>query len=147
MYKLDYSKAQTLQLTNDAFFYLRDEEEPLDEDNLEEAQEIMQMFPCGFIIKDDWSTVDDSDLIEATFIPYVEEDWQMDGYIDMFNNWQIQIKYLNASQIKIRYYSPVKEPWGEQICDINYNDQGRPYFRTELGSMIPLWKRFIKVSQ
>ena len=78
-YKLDPSKAEVRYLSNDAFFWLKDEEDPIDEDNLEEAQEILAMFPNGFVIKDDWK-YDDDDTIEATFIPYVDDiDIKWDG--------------------------------------------------------------------
>lgn len=41
---LDYSKKQTLQISNDAFYFLYYGEEPLDEDNLEEANELSTAF-------------------------------------------------------------------------------------------------------
>ena len=61
---LDYSKKQTLQISNDAFCFLYYGEEPLDEDNLEEANEVSEMFSNNFYIEDDWKAVDNSDLIE-----------------------------------------------------------------------------------
>ena len=71
-YKLDSNKAEIRLLSNDAFFWLKDEEDPIDEDNLEEAQEILSMFPNGFVIAENWKYVDD-DTIQATFVPYVED--------------------------------------------------------------------------
>ena len=68
---LDYSKKQTLQISNDAFYFLYYGEEPLDENNLEEANDVSEMFSNNFYIEDDWKAVDDSDLIECTFIPYI----------------------------------------------------------------------------
>ena len=47
---LDYSKKQTLQISNDAFCFLYYGEEPLDEDNLEEANEVSEMFSNNFYI-------------------------------------------------------------------------------------------------
>lgn len=141
MYKLDYSKKQVLQLSNDAFFYLKEEDDPLDEDNLDEALEIIEMFPNGFHIDDDWKYVEDSDMVEATFIPYVDDEWQFDEYIDLFNGWQLQIRYIdNKQRVEIRYYNPTKEPFGQQICDVELNDDGRPYIVTKGGSMFHLWK-------
>lgn len=84
-YKLDAEHATTLQISNDAFWYLYQEEEMLDEDNMEEAIEVMNMFPNGYIIKDDYKFVEDEDdLIECTFIPYVQDiDIVWDGeYVD-----------------------------------------------------------------
>lgn len=141
MYKLDYSKKQVLQLSNDAFFYLKEEEEPLDEDNLDEANEIISMFPKGFHIDEGWKYVEDSDMVEATFIPYIDDDWQFDEYIDLFNGWQLQIKWTDdRTQVEIRYYNSTKEPFGQQICDVNYNQDGKPMIWTKEGSMYPLWK-------
>ena len=51
-FRLDYSQQQTMQISNDAFFYLLEEEEPLDEENLEEAYEILALFPHGFNIEE-----------------------------------------------------------------------------------------------
>ena len=141
MYKLDYSKKQVLQLSNDAFFYLKEEEEPLDEDNLDEANEIISMFPKGFHIDEGWKYVEDSDMVEATFIPYIDDDWQFDEYIDLFNGWQLQVKWTDdRTQVEIRYYNPIKEPFGQQICDVSYNQDGKPMIWTKEGSMYPLWK-------
>ena len=50
LFILDTTRAIELQISNDAFFYLLEEEEPLDEANLEEAQEILAMFPNGFVV-------------------------------------------------------------------------------------------------
>ena len=66
---LDYSKKQTLQISNDAFCFLYYGEEPLDEDNLEEANEVSEMFSKKLYIEEDWKTVNASDLIENNFIP------------------------------------------------------------------------------
>ena len=138
---LDYSKKQVLQLSNDAFFYLKEEEEPLDEDNLDEANEIISMYPKGFHIDECWKYVEDSDMIEATFIPYIDDDWQFDEYIDLFNGWQLQVKWTDdRTQVEIRYYNPTKEPFGQQICDVSYNQDGKPMIWTKEGSMYPLWK-------
>ena len=145
MYKLDYSKKQVLQLSNDAFFYLKEEEEPLDEDNLDEANEIISMFPKGFHIDEGWKYVEDSDMVEATFIPYIDDDWQFDEYIDLFNGWQLQVKWTDdRTQVEIRYYNPTKEPFGQQICDVSYNQDGKPMIWTKEGSMYPLWKNVNK---
>ena len=103
-YKLDYSKAETMQLSNDAFFYLLQEEEPLDEENLDEAQEIFAMFKHGFYIEDNWKTVENSDLIEATFVPYVEDDADFDECCDLTQFIQLQIKWLDASHIRLWWY-------------------------------------------
>lgn len=104
-FRLDYSKAQTMQISNDAFFFITEEEEPLDEENLEEAQEVLSMFPNGFYVEENWKPVEDSDLIEATFIPYVEDEDDWDEYQDLTKYTQIQIKWLDANHIRVWRYN------------------------------------------
>lgn len=104
-FKLDRSQARELQLSNDAFFYLLEDEEPLDEANLEEAEEILEMFPNGFVIDNGWKPVEDSDLIEATFVPYVINNDDYDEYFELSNNIQIQIKWLDANSIQAWWYN------------------------------------------
>lgn len=107
-FRLDYSKAQTMQISNDAFFFITEEEEPLDEENLEEAQEVLSMFPNGFYVEENWKPVEDSDLIEATFIPYVEDEDDWDKYQDLTKYLQMQIKWLDASHIRVWWYNSQK---------------------------------------
>lgn len=107
-FKLDYSKAQIMQISNDAFFFITEEEEPLDEENLEEAQEILSMFPNGFYVEENWKLVEDSDLIEATFIPYVEDNDDWDEYQDLTKYLQIQIKWLDTNHIRMWWYNNQK---------------------------------------
>lgn len=104
-FKLDYSKAQTMQISNDAFFFVTEEEEPLDEENLEEAQEILNMFPNGFYVEENWKSVEDSDLIEATFIPYVEDNDDWDEYQNLTKYLQMQIKWLDTNHIRVWWYN------------------------------------------
>ena len=104
-FKLDYSKAQVIQISNDAFFFITEEEEPLDEENLEEAQEILSMFPNGFYVEENWKPIEDSDLIEATFIPYVEDEDDWDEYQDLTKYLQMQIKWLDTNHVRVWWYN------------------------------------------
>lgn len=104
-FRLDYSQRQTMQISNDAFFYLLEEEEPLDEENLEEAYEIFALFPHGFNIEENWKAVEDSDLIECTFVPYVEDDMDFDEYEELTKYLQQQIKWLDANTIRVWQYN------------------------------------------
>ena len=107
-FRLDYNKAQTMQISNDAFFFITEEEEPLDEENLEEAQEVLSMFPNGFYIEENWKSVEDSDLIEATFIPYVEDNCDYDEHQDLTKYIQMQIKWLDTNHIRMWWYNNQK---------------------------------------
>lgn len=141
MFKLDYAQKRIMQISNDAFFYLKDDEEPLDDSNIDEALEILNMFPNGFYIEENWAYVNDTDLVEASFIPYIEEAWSFDEYIDLFNDWQLQIKWLEDKEaVTIRFFNPTKEPFGNQICKVKYNENGKPYIVTDGHSIYPLWK-------
>lgn len=130
-FKLDYSKAQTMQISNDAFFFITEEEEPLDEENLEEAQEVLSMFPNGFYVEENWKPVEDSDLIEATFIPYVEDEDDWDEYQDLTKYIQMQIKWLDANHIRVWWYNSQKgtrELQGD--FKVYTNQYGHKYFHT-----------------
>ena len=104
-FRLDYSQKQEMQISNDAFFYLLEEEEPLDEENLEEAQEILAMFPHGFYIEENWKAVEGSDLIECIFVPYVEDDMDFDEYQELTKYIQQQIKWLDTNTIRVWRYN------------------------------------------
>lgn len=69
-YVLDNEGAEIMRLSNDAFLYLTQEEEPLDEDNLIEAQQLYEEFPLGFEIVD-YRYIDNGEVI-VKIIPYKE---------------------------------------------------------------------------
>ena len=69
-YVLDSKGADVMRLSNDAFLYLTQEEEPLDEDNLLEARQLCEDFPLGFEITS-YRYVEDG-LVEVVIVPYVE---------------------------------------------------------------------------
>lgn len=112
MYRLDITKALTLQITNDAFYYLKEDEDPLDDDNLDEALEVLSMFPNGFEIREDWRPVEDSDLIEATFIPYVKVDDDYDASEEMAKGYYFQIKLTQGNRF-VKVWS-FRESTGER---------------------------------
>jgi hypothetical protein len=130
-YVLDRSQAIEMQISNDAFFYLLEEEEPLDEANLEEAQEILAMFPNGFVIDDGWKPVEDSDLIEAVFVPYVPDTTDYDEYFELTNQCHLQIKWLDTTHIRAWQYNVktgTRELKGDYI--VTTNEYGLKYFHT-----------------
>ena len=119
-----------MQITNDAFYYLYFGEEPLDEDNFEEAEEISGMFPNGFYIEDNWKAVEDSDLIEATFIPYVDDKVDYDEYQDLTRNYQLQIKWVGPNRVKMWAFNKqngTRELRGEYEV---HTANGKSYFHT-----------------
>lgn len=143
-YILDYEHKKTIQLSNDAFYYLQYDEELLDESNLEEAQEIQQMFPFGFYINEGWTTVKDSDLIEATFIPYKKSDIDWDEYIELTKYLRAQIKWLDSNHIRLWWHNletnSLELKGDFEVC---VNEFGNKYFKTNNISTYFL-KRFHK---
>lgn len=145
-FKADYDKKQTFQLSNDAFYFLYCGEEPLDEDNIEEALEIQGLFPNGFIIEDNWTAVEDSDLIEATFVPYVAEEVEEIDYDESLNlskYVQLQIKWVGPDLIKVWWSDLEKgtrELRGE--CSVLVNDFKLKYFKLE--ECVFYLKHFVK---
>lgn len=64
--QIELGKPTEIWLSNDAFFYILSGEEPLDEDNLAEAEEVLSYFPNGFDIVE-WH-YEETDMVAATFI-------------------------------------------------------------------------------
>lgn len=100
-FKLDYSQKRKMQISNDAFFYLLEDEELLDEKNLDEAQKILALFPHGYYIEDNWKAIEGSGLIECTFVPYIENDVDFDEHQELTKYIQQQIKWLDANTIRV----------------------------------------------
>lgn len=57
-------KTETIQLTGDSFYYLRDDEEPIDPDNLEEAEEFKTLFG-NFRFISEPEPIIGTDMVEA----------------------------------------------------------------------------------
>lgn len=107
-YKLDLAQAKFYVLSNDAFFYLLEDEEPLDEANLVEAEELLQQYPYGFQISKGWEPIENSGLISCEIVPYIEdlqEPFDFDEYHELFKGWQLQIKYLSPEVVRVWDYN------------------------------------------
>lgn len=105
--KLNYERKETIRLTNDAFYYLLEGEEPLDEDNLAEALHLTSLHPNGFQINDGWTVVEGSDLIECEIIPYEVEEEEIcdyDEYLEVAKNCHLRIKHVNDNKVRLWKY-------------------------------------------
>lgn len=140
MFIPDYKNKKVFQLSNDAFFYLYSEEAPLDEANLEEAEEIQAMFPNGYEILDGWSYVDE-DLIQATFIPYIEtkeSSFDYDEYWEGSKAYVVQIKWLNATRVKACIFNPISGALREVgELEVLTNNNGKKFIQLPNASNIP----------
>lgn len=104
MYTLDESNKKELIISNDTFFYLKYEEEPLDCLDEAEINSILNMFPNGYVISDDYIS-EDRGMIKATFIPYVKLDKQFEYYIKFFNDWIFQLYFISDDEAFGRFYN------------------------------------------
>ena len=105
--KLNYKRKETIRLTNDAFYYLFEGEEPLDEDNLAEALHLTSLHPNGFQINDGWMAVEGSDLIECEIIPYEVEEEEIcdyDEYLEVSKSYHLRIKHVNDNKVRLWKY-------------------------------------------
>lgn len=135
-------KEAVLQLSNDAFFYILSGEQPIDETNLDEANEILDMFPNGFYIKS-WEPIDNSDLIQAVFVTEDNEsEWlcyNITKYI------QIQIKWLDSTHIIQREINSQANTMSEaKEFSVLTNKYGLQYYINQFGSTIFI-NRFTKL--
>lgn len=129
MYSLDYSKAVPLQLTNDAFFYLYQGEELLDEGNMPEVEEVFSMFPNGFEVEEGWAEIPQTDLISAVFIPYIEEQVDYDEYDELCKGYELQIKWLEPGLIKVWTHNRRAGVRSERgVLEVRTNQWGHRYF-------------------
>lgn len=134
---------EEIQISNDAYYFLRNGEPCLDEDNIEEAIEIQTTYKLGFRFVSTPVSVEDSDLVEVKIVPKVLAEIQESytHYIPEFNNWQLEYRYIdNGTKIEMRQYNTkTGTSMHKQVCDVRINEFKKPYFVTEHGSIIPLW--------
>lgn len=97
---LDNSKKQVMRVLNDTFYYLYYDEEPLDDTSLEEIEKIKNKFPYGFYIEDNWKAIENTNQIEIVITPYIQEAIDYDEYYEVTNSKQLQIKWLDDSNIR-----------------------------------------------
>lgn len=139
MYIIDKSSSIIRKISNDAYNFIMYDEDLLDENNMQDINELNLMFPSGFeieFIRD----VENSDLVEVVVTPYIGDNFAYDRVIELFDGIVIQIQVCNH-ECAIRFFDTKqsKELWRE-FCEIQYNENGKPYFITKAGSMYHIWK-------
>lgn len=137
MFEPDYNNARVLILSNDAFFYLYAEEPLLDDDNLEEALEVVEYFPNGFIVEDDWKYVD-TDMVEATFVPLIEQAASFDAEMQMAKNYFFRIKLCaDHKSIELFVYKALsKQTAYKGTYELRINSTGK-----EIGFATGDWRK------
>ena len=138
-YVLDFEGKVEVKLSNDAFYFLKDDEPPIDEACMDEVNGIYEIFENGFIFDDNYKFIDNGYVL-ATIIPYVEDSFDYDLYFNVAKEVEFQIKYLSKTKVQVRYYNLSKGPYGEEELDILINKYGKPEIHTSLGSIYPLWR-------
>lgn len=141
-YELDFSKKERRVISNDAFYFFLEDAMPIDDANLPEIKKLNDEFENGFYILNDYELLENGH-IKVSIVPYCESNFRCDYYLDQFNNWQLQVQMLEGNNIKIRFFNPFKEPFGEETTTIYTNKLGKQEVRTSKGSVFP-FKLFIK---
>lgn len=138
-YILDIANSMSAIISNDAFWYLYQDEEMLDELNMKEVDELWSKFPEGFYIDDNY-TINKNGTVTCKIIPYIKEsnDIKWDGenvtknkkgkrihilkfkflsenkcYIKWFD--ELQNKLLYSGECNVVYFN--SNPWCEIISN------------------------------
>ena len=128
---LDNSKKQVMKVLNDTFYYLYYDEEPLDDTSLEEIEKIKSKFPYGFYIEDNWKAIENTNQIEIVITPYIQEAIDYDEYYEVTNSKQLQIKWLDDSNIRAWLFNletAERKLYGDFIVYVN--EYGNKCFHT-----------------
>lgn len=136
-YILDFENADYIIVSNDTFYFLKFDEQPLDDNSYKEIDEICKAYNNNFTISDDYQFLENG-KVSIEIIPYKEDSFEYDLYTDLFNDWQVQFKWIDDKTAKVRYFNPYKEPKEEEIVEVVVNKFGLREFKTKGGSLYPL---------
>lgn len=139
-YERIYKEEKMLIVSNDAFFYLLRGETCLDDNNRNEADAILHKFGINYDIKRLRDASDGRVYILIKPFDLIESSHRYTKYIELFNNWQLEIEQLNAKRVYIRLHNTKTGETAEhQECEIQYLDKGHTQIKTARGSVYPLW--------
>lgn len=127
-----------LKLSNDAFFALYCDEEPIDEANLEEAQAIAAKFPNGFTIGDDWEMLGDTGLIEAEFIAERVRPPEYTHSLELFNGWEL-LTHINGQEVTYMFWHATKDVSQSETTLLSIV-QGKQWLITKTKGQYPIFK-------
>lgn len=139
-YERIYKEEEIIVISNDAFHYLLNGETCLDDNNRLEADAIVQRIGLNY----DIVRLNDESIgtVRVLIKPFdlVKSSHKYTMYIEIFNNWRLEIEQLDAKHVYIRFHNTKTElSMRHQTCEIQYLDKGHTQFRTLDGSIYPLW--------
>lgn len=122
-------KIETIQLTGDAFYLLRDNEEPIDPDNIEEAEDLKQMFQPSFLFISEPEPVQGTDMVEAK-ISIAERHKIAGTHVVYFTPlpdkkvkvYVFDIKYGTINRNQIQDLEPIGDTYWSEYC---YHESSR----------------------
>lgn len=139
-YERVYKEEKRLIISNDAFFYLLRGETCLDDNNRNEADAIVHKFGINYDIVCLANEPDGNVSVLIKPFDLVKSSHTYTKYIELFNNWQLEIELLNAKHAYIRFHNTkTEETMRHQECEIQYLDKGHAQIKTAAGSIYPLW--------
>lgn len=153
-YRPNYDAAITLQISNDTYYYLAFEEEPLDDDCIDEANEVSAMFPNGFIVDTESAEMLEDGIVQATFIPYVKDTQSWDlCYQEPRPEHVIMIKVLSETEAIVSLQNELTgKVFGEYKAVIKHLTRNKPYLHypsdmpeNRAHGEVPLWTNKLKV--
>lgn len=140
--KVDYNleKAEIVQLTNDAYYYLAFDEPCLDDENMDEVKEFKERFPYGFKFNPGIEPVEGTDLIECTVIPICECNTPYTHY-KVMNKWFKNEFYYSEDKKRACYR--IYNMYNGFFVDLGWSDViinkfGKPEIHAKK-CILPLW--------
>lgn len=133
MYILDKSNLVTKKVSNDTFFYLQFDEEPilgLDED---EVNSIFAEFQNGFEILSYEQS--ENGFFTCQFATYIEHVTDYDMHYELTSVSQLLAKRLDNGMLAVCFMSSKNGIVYEHTTKIEHTAAGSEYFISKLGSM------------
>ena len=121
---------ENLIVTNDTFSALRFGEALLDEINEAELLPILERYPNGLEVLDNYEFLSDG-KVQVSIEPYLTCDLEE----PLFNNVVLKLQWIELDKLaNIFFYCPVRGYFGQQQVEIEPGKPKFPYFKTKLGS-------------
>ncbi len=120
-----------IQLSSDAYYYIKDDEEPIDPNNLEEATEILHRYKNGIIFIGEPEPIQSTDMVE-TIISIIQKTVISKRYLITYaltSNKSVYISVGNLQECKMRGLFTTKKLeaigdkyWAEYLDDMDSHE-------------------------